>query len=147
MIKCRWEATVSYTSGIMELVRRLPQLNFEDRLMINFAKQFMEAAFEMFSVKNGPALNRGGKGREEDDTDKKSDEKVADKTVVNNISFQMHPGVVTGGLGSNGAGKSYAMLDNPLKKMGAISLSYDIRNENRTISMTTIDIKRDKKLY
>jgi len=69
--------------------------------------------------------------------------KYADKTAVNNISFQVHPGVVTGFLGPNGAGKSttirmilnlaiptsgnvtvdgkaYAKLDNPLKKIGAM---------------------------
>ena len=69
--------------------------------------------------------------------------KYADKTAVNNIGFQVHPGVVTGFLGPNGAGKSttirmilnlaiptagnvtvdgkaYATLDNPLKKIGAM---------------------------
>lgn len=69
--------------------------------------------------------------------------KYEDKTAVNNISFQVHPGVVTGFLGPNGAGKSttirmilnlaiptagnvtvdgkaYATLDNPLKKIGAM---------------------------
>ena len=69
--------------------------------------------------------------------------KYEDKTAVNNISFQVYPGVVTGFLGPNGAGKSttirmilnlaiptagnvtvdgkvYATLDNPLKKIGAM---------------------------
>ena len=69
--------------------------------------------------------------------------KYADQIAVNNISFQVHPGVVTGFLGPNGAGKtttirmilnltaptaghvsvdgkSYATLDAPLKKIGAM---------------------------
>ena len=69
--------------------------------------------------------------------------KYDDKTAVNNISFQVYPGVVTGFLGPNGAGKSttirmilnlakptagnvtvdgkaYSTLDNPLKKIGAM---------------------------
>ncbi len=69
--------------------------------------------------------------------------KYADKMAVNNVSFQVHPGVVTGFLGPNGAGKttiirmilnlaaptagrvtvdgkSYASLDAPLKKIGAM---------------------------
>lgn len=69
--------------------------------------------------------------------------KYADKTAVNAVSFQIHPGVVTGFLGPNGAGKSttirmilnlaiptagsvtvdgqaYATLENPLKKIGAM---------------------------
>ena len=69
--------------------------------------------------------------------------KYADKMAVNNVSFQVHPGVVTGFLGPNGAGKtttirmilnlvsptagrvtvdgkSYPALDAPLKKIGAM---------------------------
>ncbi|MDI9469561.1 MAG: ATP-binding cassette domain-containing protein [Bacillota bacterium] len=66
-----------------------------------------------------------------------------DKTAVNDISFQIHPGVVTGFLGPNGAGKSttirmilnlaiptagsvtvdgtsFASLEKPLEKIGAM---------------------------
>ena len=69
--------------------------------------------------------------------------KYADKMAVNNVSFQVHPGVVTGFLGPNGAGKtttirmilnlvsptagrvtvdgkSYPALDAPLEKIGAM---------------------------
>ena len=69
--------------------------------------------------------------------------KYNDKMAVNNVSFKVHPGVVTGFLGPNGAGKtttirmilnlaaptaghvsvdgkSYAELDAPWKKIGAM---------------------------
>ncbi|MDI9498426.1 MAG: ATP-binding cassette domain-containing protein [Bacillota bacterium] len=69
--------------------------------------------------------------------------KYGGKTAVNNVSFQIHPGVVTGFLGPNGAGKSttirmilnlavptagsvtvdgraFQSLDRPLAKVGAM---------------------------
>lgn len=69
--------------------------------------------------------------------------KFADKTAVNNVGFQIYPGVITGFLGPNGAGKtttmrmilglavpsaghvtvdgkSYTSLDAPLEKIGAM---------------------------
>lgn len=75
--------------------------------------------------------------------------KYADKAVVNNLSFQVHPGVVTGFLGPNGAGKSttirmilnlamptagtvtvegrsYATLEKPLSMIGAMVDSHSI---------------------
>lgn len=84
--------------------------------------------------------------------------KYANKTAVNNISFQLHPGVVTGFLGPNGAGKSttmrmilnlttptsgnvyvdgkhYATLESPLKKIGAM------------IDAATIDARLTPKQY
>ncbi|MDO5095036.1 MAG: ABC transporter ATP-binding protein [Peptostreptococcaceae bacterium] len=84
--------------------------------------------------------------------------KYADKIAVNNISFQVQPGVVTGFLGPNGAGKSttikmilnlvipsagkvtvdekvYSMLESPLRKIGAM------------VDANTIDRRLNPKQY
>lgn len=63
LIKRWWEEIVSFTGGDMELARVLSELDLEDRLitrnleMTTSAKQFMEAAFEIFSAQNGLAAD------------------------------------------------------------------------------------------
>ena len=54
LIKRWWDAIVSYTNGDMELIKQISELDLEDQLitknaeMMTSAKQFMEAALEIF---------------------------------------------------------------------------------------------------
>ncbi|MDI9469560.1 MAG: MerR family transcriptional regulator [Bacillota bacterium] len=85
LIERWWEGIVAFACGDMELVRELSELNLEEQLitrnrdMLTSAKEFMEAAFEIFSAHNGLVSEMGanaGKGGSENDTADRADENV-----------------------------------------------------------------------
>ncbi|MDI9498425.1 MAG: MerR family transcriptional regulator [Bacillota bacterium] len=85
LIERWWEGIVAFACGDMELVRELSELNLEEQLitrnrdMLMSAKEFMEAAFEIFAARNGLTSDMGAdvtKGGGRHDSTDQPDEKV-----------------------------------------------------------------------